>query len=201
MWRSWSTWLKANPGKATVGTVGVGSAAHLCVVDFQNKTGTSIATRAVSGRRAGPAGRGGRADRPCMPGNVADAGALSRRQNQGLRRCGEKRWFAAPDVPTIEEAGVPGFHITFWHGLWAPKGTPKPIIAKLNAAVVEAFADPAIQKRFTEIGHALPARNEQTPEACSPITRPNSTNGRPSSRRRASSRTDQKTRATNIKID
>ena len=60
----------------------------------------------------------------------------------------EKRWLAAPDVPTIDEIGMPGLHFPFWHGLWAPKGTPKDVIAKLNAAVVEALADPAVQKRF-----------------------------------------------------
>ena len=77
----------------------------------------------------------------------------------------EARLPSAPDIPTVDEAGVPGLHVSVWYGLWVPKGTPKPIIAKLNAAVVEAFADPAVQKRFTEIGHSLPARNEQTPEA------------------------------------
>jgi len=68
------------------------------------------------------------------------------------------------DVPTIEEAGVPGINIAFWNGLWAPKGTPKTIIAKLNDAVVEAFADPAIQKRFADLGHLIPPRDQLTPD-------------------------------------
>ena len=69
------------------------------------------------------------------------------------------------DVPTIEEAGVPGINIAFWSGLWAPKGTPKTIIAKLNDAVAEAFADPAIQKRFAELDHLIPPRDQLTPDA------------------------------------
>ena len=159
------TWLKANPGKATAGTVGVGSAAHLCLVDFQNKTGTIL--QLVPYRGGAPALQD-------VAGGQIDISSLETSQTLALYRsdkikvfgvAANKRWFAAPEVPTLDEAGVPGVDITFWHGLWAPKGTPKLIIAKLNAAVVEAFADPAIQKRFHDIGHALPTRNEQTPEA------------------------------------
>jgi tripartite-type tricarboxylate transporter receptor subunit TctC len=76
----------------------------------------------------------------------------------------QKRWFAAPDVPTIEEAGVPGVHFPFWHGLWAPKGTPKEIVAALNAAVVDALADPAVRQRYTDVGHEIAPREQQTPE-------------------------------------
>jgi tripartite-type tricarboxylate transporter receptor subunit TctC len=158
-------WLKANPGKATVATVGVGSAAHLCVVDFQNKTGTNI--QVVPYRGGAPALQdvaGGQVDLACL--ETSQTLALYRADKiKVFGVAAPKRWYAAPNVPTLDEAGVPGVHIAFWHGLWAPKGTPKPIIAKLNAAVVAAFADPAVQKRFTDIGHAMPARNEQTPEA------------------------------------
>ncbi len=158
-------WLKDNPGKASVGTVGTGSAAHLCVIDFRNKTGTNF--QVVPYRGGAPALQD-------VAGGQIDLGCLETSQTLALYRAkkvkvfgvaAEKRWFAAPDVPTLDEAGVPGVHITFWHGLWAPKGTPKPIIAKLDAAIVEAFADPAVQKRFADIGHALPSREQQTPEA------------------------------------
>jgi len=159
------TWLKADPGKASAGTVGVGSAAHLCIVDFRNKTGTSF--QLVPYRGGAPALQdvaAGQIDFSCL--ETSQTLALYRSDKiKVFGVAATKRWFAAPDVPTLDEAGVPGIHITFWHGLWAPKETPKPIIAKLNAAVAEAFADPAIQKRFNEIGHALPSRNEQTPEA------------------------------------
>ena len=75
------------------------------------------------------------------------------------------RWPAAPEVPTIDEAGLPGLYASFWHGLWAPKGTPKAVIAKLHAALVETLADPAVQKRFADVGQGIWPRDKQTPEA------------------------------------
>ena len=68
-------------------------------------------------------------------------------------------------MPTIDEAGVPGLHISFWHGLWVPKGTPKDVIAKLNAAVVDALADPAVRQRLTDLGQEIVPREQQTPAA------------------------------------
>ena len=76
-----------------------------------------------------------------------------------------QRWFAAPDVPTIDEAGVSGLHFPFWHGMWAPKGTPKDVIARIDAAVVDALADPAVRQRFNELGHEIVPREQQTPQA------------------------------------
>jgi tripartite-type tricarboxylate transporter receptor subunit TctC len=75
----------------------------------------------------------------------------------------EKRWFAAPDVPTIDEAGVPGVHFPFWHGLWAPRGIPADVLARLDAAVMAALADPAARKRFTDLGHEVVPVDQQTP--------------------------------------
>jgi tripartite-type tricarboxylate transporter receptor subunit TctC len=76
-----------------------------------------------------------------------------------------KRLKAAPEIPTAEEAGLPGFHMTLWNGLWVPKGTPKDAIARLNAAAVEAMADPAVQKRLNDLGLEVPARDQLTPQA------------------------------------
>jgi tripartite-type tricarboxylate transporter receptor subunit TctC len=76
-----------------------------------------------------------------------------------------KRLAAAPDIPTADEAGLPGFHMTLWNGLWVPKGTPKDVIAKLNAAVVEALADPAVARRLSDLGLEIPPRDQLTPEA------------------------------------
>ena len=76
-----------------------------------------------------------------------------------------KRLPAAPEIPTAEEAGLPGFNVAVWSGLWVPKGTPKDVIAKLNAAVVETLADPAVKKRLGDVGVDLPAPDKQTPEA------------------------------------
>ena len=77
----------------------------------------------------------------------------------------ETRIAAAPNIPTTDEAGVPGLHLSVWHGLWAPKGTPRDIVAKLNAAVVDALADPIIQQRLVQIGQDIPPRAQQTPDA------------------------------------
>jgi tripartite-type tricarboxylate transporter receptor subunit TctC len=75
------------------------------------------------------------------------------------------RLAAAPDIPTVDEAGLPGLHVSLWNALWAPKGTPKDIVAKLNAAVVESLADPTMRKRLTDLGQDIPPRDQQTPEA------------------------------------
>ena len=69
------------------------------------------------------------------------------------------------DVPTTDEAGAPGLHMSLWYGFWAPAGTPAPIVAKLNAAVVDALGDPAVRERLTGLGMEIPAREQQTPEA------------------------------------
>ena len=85
------------------------------------------------------------------------------------------RWFAAPEVPTAEEAGMPGSTSSFWHGLWAPKGTPRDVIAKLNAAVRAALADPTVRSGIIDIGQEMPPREQQTPEALAALRRPRST--------------------------
>jgi tripartite-type tricarboxylate transporter receptor subunit TctC len=77
----------------------------------------------------------------------------------------ERRSAAAPDVPTVDEAGLPGFHVTSWHAIWVPKATPKDVIAKLNAAVVNALADPVARKRLTDVGQDIFPREQQTAEA------------------------------------
>jgi tripartite-type tricarboxylate transporter receptor subunit TctC len=77
----------------------------------------------------------------------------------------QKRYGPLPDVPTMEEVGVSGMHISFWHGLWAPKGTPKDAVAKINAAVVAAFNDPAVRKRIGDLGQTIPPPEQLTPAA------------------------------------
>jgi tripartite-type tricarboxylate transporter receptor subunit TctC len=157
-------WLKTNP-KATAATIGVGSAAHMCLVYFQNETGAQL--QAVPYRGAAPAMQ------DLLAGTI-DLFCLEAGQTLPQFRAGsvkayavltEKRWFAAPDVPTIDEAGVPGLHFPFWHGLWAPKGVAPDVLARLNAAVVTALADPAARKRFNDLGHDVVAPDQQTPAA------------------------------------
>ncbi len=160
-------WLKANPGRASGATTGIGSGAHVCLLDFQNRTGTRI--QLVPYRGAAPIMQdllGGQIELSCLEASQT----LPHYRSGKFRAFGvvtKNRWFLAPEVPTIEEGGVAGMQMPFWHGLWAPKGTSPEIIAKLNAAVVTAFADPALQKRFAEMGHDIPARDQLTPEALS----------------------------------
>lgn len=158
-------WLKANPGKANAASVGVGSAAHVCLVDLKNRSATDF--QLVSYRGGAPAVQD-------LAGGQADFACLEAGQTLGLYRAGKvkiigvvsgTRWFGAPEVPTLAEGGLPGVEIEFWHGLWAPKNTPKDVVAKLNAAVVEAFADPAVRERFAAIGHTVPPRDRMTPQA------------------------------------
>jgi tripartite-type tricarboxylate transporter receptor subunit TctC len=158
-------WLKANPGKASAATIGPGSGAHMCIVYFQNMTGTSF--QFVPYRGAAPAMQdllAGQIDLFCP-----EAGQTLAQYRAGSIKAyavlTQKRWFAAPDVPMIDEAGVPGLHMPFWHGLWAPKGTPKDVIATLNGAVVDALADPAVRQRLTDLGHEIAPREQQSPAA------------------------------------
>jgi len=158
-------WLKANPGKAMVGTTGVGGASHLAGILFQNTTGTNI--QIVPYRGAAPRMQ------DMLSGQIHlafDQAANSLPQVRGgnlqtYAVTSKTRLAVAPDIPTVDEAGLPGFYISVWHGLWSSKGTPKDVVRRLNAAVVDALADPTVRQRLTELGQELPAPEQQTPEA------------------------------------
>src|SRR5271169_1073607 len=154
-------WLKANPGKATVGIGG----ADVVGTYFQKNTGTRF--QFVPYRGAAPIIQdllAGHIDLTFT--QVASALAQTRAgQLKAYVVMAKSRWAAAPDTPTIDEEGVPGLYASFWHGLWAPKGTPQNVIAKLDAAVVETLADPAVQQRLIVIGQESWPRDKQTPEA------------------------------------
>jgi len=157
-------WLRANPGKASAATVGAGSGAHVCLLYFQEKTGTSF--QLVPYRGGAPVMQdlvAGQIDMFC-----AEASQTLTFLRGGTIKAyavmSKARWPAAPDVPTMDEVGAPGMSISFWNGLWVPKGTPKDIIARLDAAVVEALADPSVRQRLTELGHVIATPEEQTPQ-------------------------------------
>src|SRR5207247_10023147 len=76
-----------------------------------------------------------------------------------------KRVESAADIPTVDEAGLPGFHMTLWSGMWVPKGTPPDIVARLNAAAVDALNDPAVRKQLENIGLQMPPKDQLTPKA------------------------------------
>jgi tripartite-type tricarboxylate transporter receptor subunit TctC len=158
-------WLKANQDKATAGTAGAGSGSHIAGVYLQTLTGLRL--QYVPYRGTAPALNdlvGGQID------IIVDQASNSMQQIRAGRIrayaiSDTKRLKAAPEIPTAEEAGLPGFHMTLWNGLWVPKGTPKDAIARLNAAAVEAMADPAVQKRLNDLGLEVPARDQLTPQA------------------------------------
>jgi tripartite-type tricarboxylate transporter receptor subunit TctC len=158
-------WLKDNPNKATAGTAGPGSGAHVAGVFFQNLTGTNFSF--VPYRGAGPALN------DLMAGHIDmmfDQATNSLPQVRGgnvkaYAVTSRTRLASAPDIPTVDEAGLPGLYIAYWHAIWAPKGTPGDIIATLNAAVRVALADPAVQTRFLELGQETPPPEKQTSAA------------------------------------
>jgi len=159
------TWLKANPDKASAASVGSGSGAHICGLYFQEKTGTRF--QFIPYRGGAPAMQdlvAGQIDLMC-----AEASQTLSHVRGGKMKAfavmSKARFPALPDVPTMEEVGVTGLEISFWHGMWAPKGTPAAVIAKLNDAVVAAFEDPAVRKRIGDLGQAIPAREALTPAA------------------------------------
>lgn len=159
-------WLKENPGKATVGIGGAGGGADVVGTYFQKSTGTQF--QFVPYRGAAPIMQdllAGQIDLTFT--QVASALAQVRaEQVKAYVVMAKTRWPEAPDTPSIDEkGGVPGLYASFWHGLWAPKGTPKDVIAQLNAAVVATLADRAVHQRFIELGQEPWPRDKQTPEA------------------------------------
>jgi tripartite-type tricarboxylate transporter receptor subunit TctC len=156
-------WLKANPDKASQGTTGIGSTSHLAGVFFQKETGTRF--QFVPYR--------GTAMQDLVSGQIdlmidQSSNALPQVRGGGIKAyavAAKTRLASAPDIPTVDEAGLPGFYMSHWNAFWVPKGTPKTVIGKLNAAVVDALADPAVRQRLAELGLEIFPRDQQTPDA------------------------------------
>jgi tripartite-type tricarboxylate transporter receptor subunit TctC len=158
-------WLNANPDKASVGVAGVGATGHLTGIAFQKETGTKF--QFVPYRGNGPAMQdllAGHIDFMIEPSSnfksLVAAGSV-----KPYAITGKTRLASSPEIPTADEAGLPGFFASLWYGLWVPKDTPKDIIGKLNATMVRVLADPPVRKRFEDLGiqPSLPA--QQSPEA------------------------------------
>ncbi len=170
-------WLKANPDKATSGTVGAAGGAQVSAIYFQKETGTSF--RFVPYRGGGPAVQdlaAGRLD--LMFDQAANAlGPVKAGTVKAYAVMSKERWKALPDVPSIDESGTPGLYVAYWHGMWAPKGTPKDVVGKLSAAVMHALAEPGVKERLAAVGHDVMPPASSRPRRSPPTTRPRSRNG------------------------
>ncbi len=158
-------WLKAKKTQTTFGTVGTGSAAQLAAVSFATAIGVRFDY--VPYRGAGPAIQdllGGQIDLSCLEAS-ATLPYVQAGKFKAFAVVSDKRWPKSPDTPTLAEAGTPGVSLPFWHGLWAPKGTPKEIIDRLDAAVKTALADPAVKNRLTQLGQVIFPADQQSPAA------------------------------------
>jgi tripartite-type tricarboxylate transporter receptor subunit TctC len=158
-------WVKSNPNPITFGTVGAGSAAHLCGLYFAQKTGAHF--QYVPYRGGAPAMQdliGGQIDLSCLEASQTLANVQAGRF-KAFAVMGEQRWPKSPDTPTMIEAGVPGLSISFWHGLWTTKGTPKPIVDRLDKAVMVALADPPVRARIEALGQVIFQPDQQNPAA------------------------------------
>jgi tripartite-type tricarboxylate transporter receptor subunit TctC len=158
-------WLKARPQPAAAGTAGAGSASHVAGLYFESVTGIKLQFVPYRGTA------------PAMTDLVAGqidliidqtSNSISQIRAGTIRAYAvtdEKRLETASDIPTTDEAGLPGFHMQLWSGLWLPKGTPKDIVAKINAAAVDAMNDPAVRAKFENLGLQMPPQDQLTPEA------------------------------------
>ncbi|MEH2534538.1 tripartite-type tricarboxylate transporter receptor subunit TctC [Bradyrhizobium sp. AZCC 1588] len=158
-------WLKTQPTPATAGTAGAGSGSHIAGVYFENVTGIKL--QYVPYRGTGPAMNdlvAGQIDM-IVDQTSNSIGQVRAGNIRAYAITDSKRVESASDIPTVDEAGLPGFHMTLWSGLWVPKGTPKDVIAKLNAAAVEALNDPAVRKQLENLGLQMPPKDKLTPEA------------------------------------
>jgi tripartite-type tricarboxylate transporter receptor subunit TctC len=158
-------WLKASPGKASLGIPGVGSIAHVSGVFFQDTIGVHFqfvpyrgTPAAMEDLAAGRIDMMFDAPAPSLP--QVSAGRI-----KAYAVMAGNRLAAAPEIPTVDEAGLPGFHFSLWFGLWAPKGTPQDVIARLNDAVVSTVAEPSMRQKIAERSMEIPPRAQQTPEA------------------------------------
>jgi tripartite-type tricarboxylate transporter receptor subunit TctC len=158
-------YMKANDGKVTAASVGAGGSSAVCAYYLGKLTGTK--TTLVPYRGGAPALQdivAGNVDTMC---DLA-ANSLAQVKAGNVKAyavTSKKRWFAAPDVPTVGEAGVPGVEVINWLGAYAPKGTPKEAVAKVNAAFKAAMADPAVRQRIADQGLEIPPAEQQSPEA------------------------------------
>ncbi len=158
-------WIKADPGKVTQGMVGVGTIQQMCGIEMEKAIGATW--QLVPYRGGAPAMQdllAGQFNLMC----TASGSFLPLVRAKQIRAYAitlGHRAESAPDIPTVDEAGLPGLHLLTWNALWAPKGTPRAAIDKLNAAALQAMADPTFKKRMVELALEMPPHDQLTPEA------------------------------------
>lgn len=158
-------WMKQHPKGATFGSVGIGGPAKIWTIDFQHKAGIEFQFVPYRGAAAIVQDLiAGQIDVACVEGSNVLA-HLHGGKIKPYAVLSPQRWAAAADVPTIDEAGAPGTYMTFWHGLWVPRGTPPDVVARLDAAAVDALADANTRARLSQVGQEIVPRGQQTPEA------------------------------------
>jgi len=158
-------WAKAQGKPISSGTGGPGTPSHIMAIYFGNTTGAPM--EPIHYKGSGPAMQDLIAGHIQM-GFEQAANAIPHIKGGKIKAYAvtqKTRLAAAPEIPTVDEAGLPNFYMSIWHAYWVPKGTPKAVIDRLNAAIVESLADPAVQKRLADLGQEIPSREQQTPEA------------------------------------
>ncbi len=157
-------WMKLNKDKVSIGTSGPGAPAHVSAVYFKQLTNTQA--QIVHYRGAAPAMQDLIAGHIDLYFDQAVTAVPNIRAGKvkAYAVTAKTRVAAAPDIPTVDEAGLPGLYMAVWHGIWAPRATPKNIVGRLNSAVIEALADPAVRKRLGDLGQDIPPREHQSPE-------------------------------------
>ncbi len=156
-------YTRANPGKVSYGTGGPGTPAHIMAVYY----GTLVApVNIVHYKGAGPALQDLIAGHIELTFDQAATGLAHARSGKvrAYAITSKTRLASAPDIPTVDEAGLPNFYMSIWHALWMPKGAPREVTAKLSGAIREALADPAVRKRMEDMGQEIPPPDQQTPE-------------------------------------
>lgn len=158
-------WMKAQPSPPTAGTAGAGSASHVAGLYFESVTGIKL--QFVPYRGTAPAMTDLVAGQiEVMIDQTSNSIAQVRAGTiRAYAVTDAKRVESASNIPTTDEAGLPGFHMSLWSGLWVPKGTPKDIVAKLNAAAVAAMNDPVVRAKFENLGLQMPPKDQLSPEA------------------------------------
>jgi tripartite-type tricarboxylate transporter receptor subunit TctC len=158
-------WLKGRADPTTFGTIGSGSAAHLCGLFFAQKIGTRF--QYVPYRGGAPAMQdliGGQIDLSCLEASSTLANVEAKRF-KAYAVMGEERWPKSPSTPTMIESGVPGLSLSFWHGMWTTKDTPKAVVARLDAAVMAALANAAVRQKIEALGQVIFPADQQNPQA------------------------------------